>query len=110
MGKTEWTEGPWSITEPDTFGDITVQQVGEPLAIAAVVNGELRKYGGKFDEHCANARLIASAPTMYEALEKIIEKRRAYDGEMGTLVEVFKAIDAAKPALLQANPNWKGQS
>lgn len=71
-GDSKHTPGPWIASEPDQFNDITINRgPEEPLAIAAVVNGEMRRMGGKLDEHEANARLIAAAPLMLEALMEI---------------------------------------
>jgi len=66
--EVKWTPGPWVGTEPDPFDDITIQRDGTGLAIAAVVNGAFRRMGGKYAEHLANARLIAAAPELFEAL------------------------------------------
>lgn len=63
------TPGPWRLSGPDEFGDYTVQPPDEPMAIAAVTNGEMRRMGGMSDEHAANALMIAAAPDMFEALE-----------------------------------------
>ena len=58
---------------PDDFGDYTICGPDEALAIAAVVNGEMRRMGGKTAEHQANAHLIAAAPNLYAALERQIQ-------------------------------------
>jgi hypothetical protein len=68
---TKHTPGPWRLSGPDDFGDYTIQPPKEALAIAAVTNGEMWRMGGKFDEHSANANLIAAAPLMYEALANL---------------------------------------
>lgn len=67
MGERAHTPGPWLI-ELDNFGDYTVYGQHETLAIAAVVNGEMRRMGDLSDQHEANALLIAAAPDMFEAL------------------------------------------
>lgn len=49
-------------------------------------------------EHEANARLIASAPTMLAALERVSEwfKQHGTAENQGIACDVFQAIDAAK--------------
>ena len=56
------------MSGPDDFGDYTISPPSEVLAIAAVTNGEMWRMGGKFDEHSANANLIAAAPDLHKAL------------------------------------------
>ena len=71
MGERAHTPGPW-LLELDNFGDYTVHRQNETLAIAAVVNGEMRRMGNLSGQHEANARLIAAAPDMFEALKHIL--------------------------------------
>lgn len=82
MTKEKFTEAPWEASDTDEFGDINITRKGGVLAIAAVVNGEFKRMGGEFDEHLANAHLIAAAPCMYKKLESLIsiltEAARAY--------------------------------
>jgi hypothetical protein len=73
------TPGPWRMTLDD-FGDYTIQPPNEELAIAAVVNGEMRRIGGRSTEHEANARLIAAAPEVRAAAKAIAEPDCFYDG------------------------------
>lgn len=68
MTKPKFTKGPWRIGDADDFGDFVVQHDGEALAIASVVNGGVKDYLGRTEEHVANAHLISAAPDMYEAL------------------------------------------
>lgn len=71
MADTKFTPGPWVHGKPDMFGDFTIQGPKEKLAVASVCNGEARKFSGDWDEHEANAHLIAAAPSLYEALEDL---------------------------------------
>lgn len=68
------TPGPWRMTLDD-FGDYTIQPHDAELAIAAVVNGEMRRMGGQAGEHAANARVIMAAPEMVKALQRIAAGR-----------------------------------
>ena len=65
--KTSFTPGPWTIEGPDAFNDYNILGPDKALAIAAVVNGEMRRMGGKETEHEANAHLIEAAPDLYQA-------------------------------------------
>lgn len=66
--KQAHTPGEWRLSGPDEFGDYAIQEPDSPLAIAAVVNGEVRRMGGKAEEHAANARLLRAAPGTLETL------------------------------------------
>lgn len=61
--RAEHTPGPWSMEGPDPFGDYNIHEPTARLAIGAVVSN-LRS--PKVVE--ANARLIAAAPDLLEAL------------------------------------------
>lgn len=89
------TPGPWHIgrgadglpiihTAPDTFSS-------SGQGVAHVCKRTMCQ------EHTANARLIAAAPEMYEALRALIERSDANDGD-GLLV----AFDAARAAIAKA--------
>lgn len=85
------TCGPW-LMELDNFGDYTIHPQHEALAIAAVVNGEMRRMGGLSGEHEANAHLIVSAPDLYEALHDLLT--RPTDGT--ARVRARAALDKAE--------------
>lgn len=65
--ETKWTPGPWEAVERGAYSDFGGHSrvvVGDDMRIAVVHHSnDIR------DD--ANANLIASAPDMYEALEKI---------------------------------------
>lgn len=94
MSETKWTPGPWS-THPEELrggrywvidGPVDVQdpECDEPLAIHEIDNGK------------ANAHLIAAAPDLYAALEKLLAKV-----ECGTALNCA-VCDAARAALSSA--------
>jgi len=79
MSKTKFTPGPWKIVKEGHEGEIISIRdkhrnwIGE--CNYALV-GDESMYGHPIiteREALANARLIAAAPEMYEALEKIME-------------------------------------
>lgn len=89
--KTPWTEGPWSVSHPGN-------------GVRVEYEGEYRNDGWVIAELLgpdaeANARLIASSPALYEALEKALRQMRIWvsiNGDMvGALQEVIDEGDAA---------------
>lgn len=73
-----WTPGPWEFNGPGSCGWVHV--MGHPTpntnwCVATCTNGRLDGDGSKFagiqKEAEANARLIAAAPELYEALEDV---------------------------------------
>lgn len=62
------TQGPWSASGADMFGDHNITPLHETAAVAAVVSNLRDPL-----EVAANALLIASAPTMIKALQILQE-------------------------------------
>lgn len=93
---TRHTPGPWIAGEPDEFGDINIQPADGGLAIAAVVNGEMRRMGGQYGEHIANARLIAAAPKMLAALRLVMENDIADGADPWLVDQIWAAIAKAE--------------
>ena len=72
---SKFTPGPWSISEPQIRGDYVMPgyvwingRDWYALAQVCVLDGDVISETG-----LANARLIAAAPEMYEALRRIRE-------------------------------------
>lgn len=63
MSDVTHTPGPWRSEGPDMFGDHNILHGGEALAIGAVVSNMRPP-----ELVAANARLIAAAPELLEAL------------------------------------------
>lgn len=59
--------GPWNFEGPDAFGDYNIHQPGIMAAVAAVISN-LRPE----EEVLHNARLVAAAPLLLEALCKAV--------------------------------------
>jgi hypothetical protein len=79
-----FTPGPWVAT---AYGDI--HAVGEPWLLAST--------GGKsglYRDWQANARLIAAAPTMLEALEKMVAEYIAGYGDAQAFARMARAAIA----------------
>lgn len=70
----KFTPGPWRV-RTGTFGDV-VDANNAAVAIAQVRNDDAGNYvnGSGQPVRQANARLIAAAPELYEALEVILEE------------------------------------
>ena len=110
--KTSFTPGPWIAEGPDQFADYNILGPHEALAIAAVVNGEMRRMGGKSAEHEANAHLIAAAPKLYAALER--EMPHLEEEYLDLLADIqegggphtkrLREIDDCRQALAKASP------
>jgi hypothetical protein len=64
--ETKWTPGPWRVNK---YGSVGAGETGALPIVAEVqpIYGADLRYGS----HAANARLIAAAPELYEALEAI---------------------------------------
>ena len=97
---TKHTPGPWRLSARDPFGDFTIHPPGEKLAIAAVVNGEMRRLAGEQAEHAANARLIAAAPEGFASLLDLHGFAKARIGEMDA--DELAQFERATAALAKA--------
>lgn len=66
--KPKHTPGPWSIDQNDKYIHIIDRNSGIGPCMIPLNGGEMR------EEDVANARLIASAPELLEALDKLVCK------------------------------------
>lgn len=85
---SEFTPGPWMVDD-DYF-------IGTQKGTIAEV---LDTYDGlETSEFLANARLIAAAPLLYEALESIVESGWLCGSAAHLHAKAMDALDAAKEA------------
>ncbi len=119
----KWTKGEWTADGPDCFGDWNIHHPADSLAVAAVVCDPLPGAPTMVAavvtnlrsaaEVAANARLIAQAPAMAEALEAMVEgmedvaqqadvAMRREGGEGYWAVEAAQALITRARALLTA--------
>jgi hypothetical protein len=87
MSKAAFTPGPW-----DTDG---YNLVGVPDALAIQISMRAAGGDGSEDEYRANARLIAAAPDMYEALKAALNYLENTESELGMTLDSAKAARAA---------------
>ena len=71
MSETKWTPGPWSVAGTCTV--YAVSEDGVNIFDAQVQPGYAGDRRTPVNEITANAQLIAAAPELYEALEKMVE-------------------------------------
>jgi hypothetical protein len=98
MDKPGYTPGPWSVAQPwNGFSEIRGGNGELVFGLAAGVPGEKQP-----DEICeANARLIAAAPEMFEALQNILLCPAILD-ELNGDNETNNAVAKARAALSKA--------
>ena len=107
--KTPWTPGPWYVcTEPTNdswYPGRTIGSVPDRTRIADVTS--LRKKEQAF----ADAHLLASAPALYEALEKMLAHSCVADAHPeDKFPEDHEAEYAALRALSAARGETKGEA
>ena len=102
MSQSKHTPGPWTFVGPspggtacDDGGDYAIIQ-GRGIIAEAIHHVDV----GRTEDALANARLIAAAPDMLEALESVYERLHQDDTYVGDplLAEVFAAIAKATGA------------
>ena len=98
MSETGWTPGPWraETSTPEEGYDhwrVTHGQGGYLFEVASI------PLLSESPEGCANATLIAAAPELYEALERLVDDTSA--GRLGG-VSLAHGIKAARAALKKA--------
>ena len=92
MADTKWTPGPWRINKEDDWGGVEItseSRVGmiEIAMLAVTFRGNIGK------EQRANARLIAAAPELYEALDAMLTRFGHHSN-----VDIKRAADALAKA------------
>jgi hypothetical protein len=80
--KAAHTPGPWHVSSQGQFVRYRLEKSGGfPYNVCA-----MEVFGGPEDEREANARLIAVAPEMLEALEAVMRFCPTYPGEVEVAV------------------------
>lgn len=87
------TPGPWDDCAPGDYSDFN----GHSIVILSAVSHRVAVVQGDDKEAIANARLIAAAPGLLEALKAIIEEQDQNEGYC-----TCKTYDAARAAIAKA--------
>lgn len=88
MSESKFTPGPWHVDGFNLSGVIRQDEVGEWHNVAQCDMGAFKNPNWRHD-----ARLIASAPELYNALRQIVDARTIPSAEM---------YEAARAALAKA--------
>ena len=96
MMETKWTPGPWAYEIQPGYACIT----HERGSIAAASYAKLLDNSPLPME--ANARLIAAAPDLYEALERLMQELIAQLYGNIIFIDTTKAMEQARAALAAA--------
>ena len=91
------TPGPWFIA--DTNDQLWARQVDSKSG-AVCFCGSFQR-----DEACANARLIAAAPELLEALKELLS---ALDHQMSDPDRLFRSKTASRAVIAKAKAKAKG--
>jgi hypothetical protein len=90
VSETKFTPGPWGLDASVQF--ITVgPEDGFPVAEITVDTDEYGK-----DEHWANAHLIAAAPSLYAACERIVQEDANGEISIGAIEDCIFALKKAR--------------
>lgn len=95
----EHTEAPWDYRFTESFRDPTT----DDIEIIQSKTGEcLARYAGNRHRSTANARLIAAAPELLEALEKAVADYGKEGGPWNVPSEPGSWIEMARAAIAKA--------
>lgn len=97
----EFTKGKWKIIQPSS-GTLSILSAGDkPIALIQL---RIPPYDDNFEQECnemlANARLIAKAPEMYEALKEADK----------IICDLCQRVNNCRPELCKSCPDRKASS
>ena len=72
MNKTNWTPGPWEV-QRDSGLRIYITQPNDAKNRVPGYYAEVRRFTPNANQVEANAKLIAAAPDLYDALELLVD-------------------------------------
>lgn len=96
---TKWTPGPWRVEPTFETDESDPQEIRTQRLILA---GDRQYIAETMSNH---AHLIASAPELYEALDKLLGACRSYDDKPENLLSIARyaeAVERADAALRKA--------
>jgi hypothetical protein len=99
--RTAHTPGPWAVSGP--FPTVVGMKDGRPVVIADAQYRNNEHSGAMVlkNEGMANARLIAAAPALYEALERLLKEIDDPDCESLGSLNIVKEAKATLAAIHQ---------
>ena len=95
---SEYTKGPWRVGKPGPNGGHTI---GTPEGLMVAMISHSVNYADQVTTAKANARLIAAAPELLEALQTLVDDCIHASGSMDYNYGEFD-LKAAEAAILKA--------
>jgi hypothetical protein len=92
---TQHTPGPWEVSNDHKPSPYIIRQDGRFTGFASVKFHDFLKNEGARQEQEANARLIASAPELLAALEKIADYVFGLESELNICSSIWMEARAA---------------
>ena len=92
---SDFTKGPWKVEQYPDIGELEIWHLSDDF-VHRVCSIECQMPG--FNEDEANARLIAAAPALYEALKNLVNEI-AIMGDVGWYNEEGGLVRKAQAAL-----------
>ncbi|MFW6028719.1 MAG: hypothetical protein ACOCRO_00550 [Halanaerobiales bacterium] len=91
---SEYTPGPWEVDKKSRYQSIIAEKSSQKIAYIEWPFGNKKDISKKTKEYMANSKLIAAAPELLEAAEKVITEN--CDKPINGLKKLIKAADKAK--------------
>jgi hypothetical protein len=88
----KFTKGPWHVSDPNDHKNADIG-ISDGVFVLADMTNDIAENG--YDQK-ANAKLIAAAPDLYEALQELVDSHSENAN--------FPAINKARAALAKASP------
>lgn len=107
MSESKWTPAPWRVVRPNhNPKEVYVRDDGGLIAQGPFPThweGQDERFAKEVDQYEANAHLIAAAPDLAEALEKLINSLENTTWSSWQATDKFMPhLDAARSALSRA--------
>lgn len=105
MSETKFTPGPWGWVEQYRGGHAWLQSASEKFTIGNAIIDDGSAYGEyppRIAVNEANAHLIAAAPDLYEALERLLPMAEDDCFQYGNSADEDEDIIFARAALAKA--------
>lgn len=97
MSAAQHTPGPWSV---DPIDDLDAHILGKPNGFCADIIADVKSFD--LDEGQANARLIAAAPDLLEALKGAVDAADAFEAGVPLSTSFEDWLASARAAIAKA--------